>query len=260
MAVNTLVKFVQGATVGTPGVALIGVAGTAVTVSNGGTNPSPDPGTWTFTVLGVPSGSAVPTGIVQTGSTQTWTFTPDVPGCYIVQLQVTDNTTAATSTQALAFGIYTGAIGGVSYLIPAFTGNNLSMNFSSQTTGWDVFMEAWLNLLWVLAAASGNVQKVVSTTTVTVQPGQYLWVPLSTIGASVTVTPATPWPAFGGYGVKLVGNNGSYTCTLNTTSGSAAYEGRLTPGVLGTNGTAIVMSANGDELNWRSPDGANFYQ
>ena len=76
MAVSCLVKFVQGATIGTPGVALIGVAGTAVTVSNGGTNPSPDPGTWTFTVLGVPSASAVPTGVVQSGSTQTWTFTP----------------------------------------------------------------------------------------------------------------------------------------------------------------------------------------
>jgi hypothetical protein len=152
MPVATLVKFVQGASVGTPGVSLIGVTGTGVQVSNGGTNPTPDPGTWVFTVLGVPSASAVLTGVVQSGSTPTWNFTPDVAGTYVVQLEVTDDTTGATSTDVRSFGIYTSL--GAPYLIPSFTGNSQSMNFGGQPTGWDKYMEAWLNLVVALASAA----------------------------------------------------------------------------------------------------------
>lgn len=157
MSVVTLVKFVQGASIGTPGVSLIGVTGTTVQVSNGGTNPSPDPGTWTFTVLGVPSASAVPTGVVQSGSTPTWNFVPDVAGTYVVQLQVTDNTTGATSTDVRSFGIYTSL--GSPYLIPSFTASPPSLNFGGQATGWDKYMEAWLNLLVSLAGGGSSISE-----------------------------------------------------------------------------------------------------
>jgi hypothetical protein len=246
MAVSCLVKYVQGASIGTPGVALIGVAGTAVTVSNGGTNPSPDPGTWTFTVLGVPSASAVPTGVVQSGSTQTWTFTPDVAGCYVVQLQVTDNTTAATSTDARAFGIYSSL--GAPYLIPSFTGNSLSLNFGGQTTGWDVYMEAWLNLLATLSGGGGSNQ----TASFVAAAGAYY----STTGKSAGLTMTIPAPTAYGQTFGVSDSDG----TASTKNITVAVPGTIqlqSPATLafGSVGVSFVMNINGASAQWKY-DGA----
>jgi hypothetical protein len=263
VSVSTLVKFVQGSTVGTPGVSLLGVVSVLVQVSNGGTNPSPDPGTWVFTVLGVPSASAVPKGVVQSGSTPTWSFTPDVDGTYVVQLQVTDDTTGATSTDVRAFGIYTSL--GAPYLIPSFTGNSQSMNFGGQTTGWDVYMEAWLNLLVALAEGSSPTNDVILTSSsqfsagvYAVQPGGRYFLDLGSIGESVTLDTAAIGEGQSFY-AKLITAVGSYTCTIDTISAGGAIESREFQGTLMAANTPVVLSVLGDSLTLESPDGTNLY-
>ena len=85
MAVAALIKFTQGALTAAAGVALVGLPAVAVTCSNGN-----DAGvtTWDWTLLSVPIGSALVPGLV--GSTAAVTVTPDVSGCYRMQLTVTD--------------------------------------------------------------------------------------------------------------------------------------------------------------------------
>src|SRR5271157_3646586 len=146
MGVQALVKFTQGLTVGTPGQALFGVTGQAVQTANGA--PAPGPVTaWTFAVVAVPSGSAVPVGVAQSGPLQTWTFTPDVSGCYIVELSVVD-AFGNVASDARAFGIKTAS----GRLIPSFSGDPTSLNFGGQTLGWDPYMEAWLQAIDAIAS------------------------------------------------------------------------------------------------------------
>ena len=164
MAVQSLVKFVQGATVGTPGVALLGSAGTSVQVSNGASNAGVV--LWTFAVVSVPYNSAVPVGVAQVGSTTTWTFTPDVTGCFIISLTVSDSF-GNTSTDTRAFGILTAS----GHLVPSFTGDNNSLNFGSQLTGWDLYMEQWLAALEGLLDGTSPVAPIVKTSSFTASPG-----------------------------------------------------------------------------------------
>jgi len=264
VSVSCLVKFVQGLTVGTPGVALIGATGTSVTVSNGGTNPAPDPGTWTFDVLGVPSSSSVPTGVVQTGPTPTWNFTPDVPGCYVVSLTVVDDTTGAASTDVRAFGIYTSL--GAPYLIPAFTGDDKSLNFGSQTTGWDVYMEAWLNLLLALAtgAVPANIVNVVAPGTIAAAPGARYYVDLGVAGGDVTFTTAGSIGARQSFFVKLVDptgvGTGGHKVTVEPIVAGLHVESRAFPGTLNAlDSASYLMTVLGDEVELESNDGTNLW-
>jgi len=150
MAVICLAKFVQGATTGTPGQALFGVAGTPVQTSNGAASPGPV-SEWTFTVVGAPSTSAVPVGVAQgPGPVTTWSFTPDVPGCFLIGVTVED-AFGNTASDARCFGVKTAS----GRLIPCFLGDNNSMNFGGQPTGWDVYMEAWLQALETLIDNEG---------------------------------------------------------------------------------------------------------
>lgn len=203
-----LVKFVQGASIGTPGVALIGVDGTSVTVSNGASNVGII--TWTFTVISVPSNSSVPLGVAQTGATTTWVFTPDVAGCFVIEVTTTDGS-ANMASDVRAFGVLTTA----GLLIPAFTGDNNSMNFGGQLTGWDVYMEAWLRQLETLLdgsfAGATPISKATSFTAVagatyliTATP-LTITMPTMTLGQKVKIidyvqttangyTPPSTWP------------------------------------------------------------------
>jgi hypothetical protein len=90
MAVTALIQFNQGGP-GTAGQAFEGtIAGGLVTVTN---DDDTGVSTFTFTMLDVPPTSAVPTGVMTTGAPpSSATFTPDVPGTYRVQLEVTDGT------------------------------------------------------------------------------------------------------------------------------------------------------------------------
>lgn len=101
MAAVALIVFDQGGP-GTAGQAFEGtLAGGAVTVTN---DDDTDVSTFTLTMLDVPPGSSVPTGVMATGAPpSTAGFTPDVPGSYRVELEVTDGTTPDTDIRC--FGV-----------------------------------------------------------------------------------------------------------------------------------------------------------
>jgi hypothetical protein len=211
MAVAALVKFVQGATIGAPGQALIGVAGTAVQVTNGAGAPGPIT-TWTFAVIAVPSGSAVPLGVAQSGPLQTWSFTPDIAGCYIIELLVQD-AFGNTANDVRAFGIKTPS----GRLIPSFTGDASSLNFGGQTQGWDPYLESWLNALEQLIEESGSMSLPVYTATVSyvcdsrVTPDEVVIVNFSAPGSVTMPVPTKGRPVT----VRVrSANPGTNTCAI----------------------------------------------
>jgi hypothetical protein len=204
--VTALLKFVQGATTGTPGQALFGATGTVVTVSNGAMSPGPVT-TWTFTVVAVPLGSSVPTGVAQSGILSSWSFTPDVTGGYLIELTVSDDD-GNTTSDARCFGIKTAS----NHFVPCFLGDSSSLNFSGQPNGWDPYMEAWLQALESLISGGGGSAPYVQACT----------------SATVTYSGPTPPPT----AVRLTGAPGSdftvnmpetlwATTFINETSGSA---------------------------------------
>ncbi len=88
MAATALVKFIQGALVGTPGVALAGVGSVQVSVEN---DSPTSVASWKIDLLYVPPGSAVVPGTLAAadGAAPFANFTPDlVPGCYRIMLTV----------------------------------------------------------------------------------------------------------------------------------------------------------------------------
>lgn len=94
MAAVALIKFTQGATVGAPGEALVGVAG-SVTVNASNTT---DIVQWIIELLYAPPGSALetlpgnPVILGQASSnTPSASFVPDIPGCYRIRLTVQDS-------------------------------------------------------------------------------------------------------------------------------------------------------------------------
>lgn len=144
MPIVSSIVFAQGANTGAAGIAQgvppaswLGVVSSAVTVSNGNNVGVVK---WGFTMFAVPPASALPTGIPQLGTTPTWTFTPDVPGGYLVQLDVYDAIGNVVSSQ-LCFGVVETISG---RFIPPFNGTNLSLNFGGQAIGWALYQDAWL--------------------------------------------------------------------------------------------------------------------
>ncbi len=252
-----LVQFRQGATTGTAGQAMLGSSGTSVQVQNGASNTGIV--IWTFTVVSVPSASAVPLGVAQTGSTPTWNFTPDTAGCFIILLTTQDGT-GATASDARAFGVLT-TLGG-SFLIPSFTGDNNSLNFGGQLTGWDLYMEAWLNLLLQIATGSfavpippPSIVSVVTSGTRAVANQTHYYVNLGAAGGNVVLTTGA-LVAANGFKVKLIGSTGGFSCTINPIVAGSHIESRTSPGTLTT---GFVMNALGDEVTLESPDGTNLY-
>jgi len=100
--VTALIQFSQGASTPPAGQALMGVTGTPVVVANGN-----DAGVakWVFEVIDVPPGSAVPVGIVQSGTTPTWSFTPDLVDGYQIQLTTIDPTGQIMAVDTRVFGV-----------------------------------------------------------------------------------------------------------------------------------------------------------
>jgi len=137
MTVAALLKFQQGITIGTAGVALYGSSGVPVTASN---NDDTNVAVWTYSVVDAPPGSAITPGVKQTGATPTWTFTPDHTDTFLVQLDVTGHD-GTTATHQLAFGVKRAN----GRIVPPFQGVPSSINFGSRTRGWSADMEAWLN-------------------------------------------------------------------------------------------------------------------
>ena len=153
--VAALIKFVQGANIGVAGQALEGVIGTPVVVSNAdNTNVA----RWVFTVIDAPPTSALTPGVVQDGTTTTWTWTPDTTDCVEVQLDVFDSTGKLTARDSRCFGVVRAS----GRIIPAFTATAAALNFLGQLRGWAVIMEAWLNYLdsLVSGGATNTVQDI----------------------------------------------------------------------------------------------------
>jgi hypothetical protein len=161
---DSSINFTQGASVGGPGYALMGVLTTPVVVSNGDDSAIVS---WRFEVLDVGYGSTVPQGIVQSGSAPTWTFAPDVRGGYLVRL-TTEDEEGNLYVDERVFGVPEAN----GLFIPPFSADSGSMNFvvggSPNQKGWSPYANAWLRLLeagvppgpvapqWITAASSSK--------------------------------------------------------------------------------------------------------
>lgn len=134
--VAALLQITQGVTVVPAGQAYIGVAGTAVTWANAN---NADVVNWTFEFIDTGSGtSAVPIGVVQSGGVATFTFTPDVPGGYLMHLTVEDSA-GNTSEDYRVFQIKEGS----GRIIPPFGATDSMMNFGGQSQGWAPYAAAY---------------------------------------------------------------------------------------------------------------------
>jgi hypothetical protein len=151
MTVSSSLAFTQGLQVGAPGVAIIGVDGTAVVASNGN---NANVVTWTFAMVDVPPGSALPIGIVQTGSSPTYTFTPDITGGYLLELTVFD------SSGNFAIDYRTFQVPETSgRIIVPFKGTDASLNFIISSVmnlrGWAPFQGAYDKEVDLLSLGGG---------------------------------------------------------------------------------------------------------
>lgn len=133
------IQFVQGLNTPPGGQALAGVTGVLVTASHSGGGIITS---YVWTIVDVPPGSVVPTGLISTSSS--FTFTPDLPGGYLVQLVTTDNMTITTSdlravlvAEDTLYGRY----------IPPYDAPGDALNIGGQARGWATFMEDYLHLL-----------------------------------------------------------------------------------------------------------------
>jgi hypothetical protein len=248
MTVAAALKFVQGATIGVAGQALFGIAGTSVTVSNAAASPG-SVVTWTFTVVAVPSGSSIPLGVAQSGATPTWAFTPDVSGCFIIEITVLD-ASGNTASDVRAFGIKTAS----GHLIPSFTGDANSLNFAGQQLGWDPYMEAWLQALELLIAGSlgGQVWLVTSSYTCDSRSSVKDYLILTNFSASGTIElPVAP----GGLITRTIevrgvaGNEATYPVTI-VGQGGAVVDGNAAGVLMDRNNGAVKVESDSSGKWW----------
>ena len=135
--VEALIGFTQGSSTAAAGIAFLGVPGVLVVCSNGN-----DTGvtSWAWALVDVPSASSLSK---TTGASSTFSFTPDVPGCYRVHLTVTDASgNTDTDIRNIAIPLPNGLI------IPPFQGFPFpittigignkpdELNFGLQSRGW----------------------------------------------------------------------------------------------------------------------------
>jgi hypothetical protein len=151
---SAAIVFTQSSVSSPAGQSAFGVAGVAVTVSNGGTS-APQ---YRFTLIWTPIGSALSPGIVQFGSSPSWTFTPDVMNGYTVQLDLCDSLGNTLSTDVRMFGIKRAS----GRFIPGFCNVPPTMNFGGNQYGWAPYEEMWLDYLDGLTSGTGNLAVVAS--------------------------------------------------------------------------------------------------
>lgn len=133
------IKFVQGAEAPPSGQALLGTVGLQVTASDGsGDGPVTS---YTWTMLDVPPGSAVSTGLM--GNTTAVLFTPDVPGGYLVKLQTNVLGVITTDTRAVLVPYDTD----YNRVIPPYDSPGSALNVAGQTRGWSKYLEPYFQLL-----------------------------------------------------------------------------------------------------------------
>lgn len=140
MTLSAAIAFKQGVSTSAAGVALIGVAGQPVTVSNG---DNTDVQQWTFEMLDAPPTSTVSLGTVQDGILPSYVFTPDLPGGYYVHLRTKDKFgNVADDFRTFLVPEPSGRI------IPAFKSTDRSLNAvingAQNKRGWATFLEPYL--------------------------------------------------------------------------------------------------------------------
>jgi hypothetical protein len=131
---TALIKFEQGVTTDIAGRALLGESGGDVVCSNYD-NANIDE--WSWRLVEVPSDSALDLGEFSTE--EEGIFTPDVPGCYVVDLITTD-TALQTAQDRRTFGVPDPVSG---RLIPPTYGNRSNMNFGGQTEGYSPYAQEY---------------------------------------------------------------------------------------------------------------------
>jgi hypothetical protein len=145
MGVQAKIKYVQGATIGTPGQALIGTTGTSVMASSAGVGDPILSYRWTW--IDTPPTSTILVGEIVEGAVPAINFTPDIAGDYLLQLDVFGAGGQVATAKTVFRVLRTSG-----RAIPAFMADAGSLNFGGQTRGWAPDMEVWLKFLDSLAA------------------------------------------------------------------------------------------------------------
>lgn len=139
MAVTAAVKFTQGVTTDAAGRALIGALTTPVVASNGNNS---NVVFWEWEVIDSPPGSAVPVGIVLSGSVASYTFVPDVRGGYHIKLTTRD----LAGNTAVDFRVFQ-VLETTGRAIPPFNAVANALNFAGQLRGWAKYLEQYLHAI-----------------------------------------------------------------------------------------------------------------
>lgn len=187
---SALIKFEQespGPGEGPDGEALIGVAGTAVTVSN---VDDTDVEEAQFEILYVPPASALTAGVKQAySSTLTWDgFEPDVSGCYVIRLRVRDEL-GNESVDDRVFGV----LEDTGRLIPPFAFGR-SLNFGGQTQGWLPYARAYFEAVdQIDRNENGDFGDALTDADATIAIGDGRWraLPAATLSTGRTITLGT---------------------------------------------------------------------
>jgi len=186
MAVQALIRFIQGPNSGLAGEGVVGtLTDGACTVSNGD-----DTGviSWKYEMLYVPPGSAVPLTVQGPGPTTTFAFTPDVAGTYRLRLTVAGTVVTDTETDIRCFAVPFP----LGLIAPPYQrnpdplpltgagGKPDEMNLGGQPFGWDGDNNASRKLLYqalekldALTPGSGGSPVVITPTTLASQEDDY---------------------------------------------------------------------------------------
>jgi len=225
------IKFTQGVTVGTPNVALMGVLTTSVTAQ---ANTADGSKRWVFSWIDAPPTSAITRAqaVQDSGSVSALTFSPDVAGCYCLQLDSYD-ANGARATVYLCFGVLNahGRLPSFPAMVPFAGFPEITayqcMNFSGGTRGYAPYVEAY-NAAVDAGGAGGNALQLQGVDISNVAPtnGQAL----------VYVNGTTKW-----------------TPTSPTGSLGGTY---LTPTVVAIDGAAGTVPVNCAAMTWADAAGA----
>jgi hypothetical protein len=263
MSATAQLKFVQGGNVGAAATSLIGATGASVTASNGGDDTQNK--TWTYTMIDVPLGSAVPTGVVQSGAAPTFSWTPDVTGGYYLQLGTVGNDNSQ-ALDARSFGVVRPS----GRYIPAFMSPAAGNNFAGQLRGWAKYLEVWLiyldGLVSIPPFTNANLGQVL---TVTAGP-TVNWAPASGGGGGGTAVFPASGPVINGPQTVNTPANvarvlflfqavaGGYAITLGTITPGVEHVFLHVPGAPGTNhletaGQAVTLSRGANTFTIEDP-------
>lgn len=240
MAIEAKIKFVQGATIGTAGVSLVGALTTPVDVSNGD-----DTGVvrWIWRMIDAPPGSAVAIGLVSDGPTSTFQFVPDVRGGYAVELTIFD----ASGTQRTDVRVFQ-VVEESGRLIPPFSADAPALNFLGQTRGWAPYMEAYLEFVDLFSTSGATVPLTARRFTQNVTGGRVDY------DFTATTTPdATPVEIYR-YTIPT-GSNCKFdwvTCASGIAEAdSASFARSITYRREGSNPPAVIGAGTPDDMGSR---------